>query len=416
MITKKTRHFFAGPSAALAICVGTVFGSTGVLASDAPPTSEVNTTGLAVTDDTVHVGILQSLTGTMAISEVGAVEALQLAFKQINEEGGILGRQVELTLEDGASDWPTFAQRARKLLRQDNVPAIFGGYTSASRKAMLPVVERENGLLFYSTFYEGLEQSPNVIYTGQEATQQTISALNWLAEEKGAQTFYLIGSDYIWPRTTNKIARKHIEEVLGGEVVGEDYYALGHTSFNSAINRVRLRRPDAILSTVVGGSNVAFFRQMNSAGLSGENTTVLTLATSEEEVLGIGGANVKGFYAAYKYFQSLDNENNHAFVAAFKQMHGDDSVIGDNSQAAYLGPWIWKAAVEAAGSFDVDRVNEHLGGIELHTAPEGYVRVHDENRHLWSRTRVGRWNSDGQATVVWESEELIEPDPFPEDY
>lgn len=395
--------------------MGMLAGSAGVHGNQQYPTDQVNTTGLAVTDDTVTVGILQSLTGTMAISEMGAVEAFRLAIAQINEEGGVLGRQIEYVLEDGASDWPTFADRARKLLRQDNVPAIFGGYTSASRKAMLPVIERENGLLFYPTFYEGLEQSPNVVYTGQEATQQTIAALNWLAEEKGAETFYLIGSDYIWPRTTNNIARTHIEEVLGGEVVGEDYYALGHTSFGSAVNRVRLRRPDAIVSTVVGGSNVAFFRQLNAAGMNGSNTLLLSLATSEDEVLGIGGENVEGFYSAYKYFQSLDNENNQAFVAAFKAMHGDDSVIGDNTQAAYLGPWIWKAAVEAAGSFDVDAVNLNLAGIELGTAPEGYVRVH-ENRHLWSRARIGKWNGNGQATVVWESEELIEPDPFPEGY
>lgn len=416
MFKPKISNLFAGRQIAMIISIGMLSCSAGVLANQEYPTDEVNTTGLAVTDDTVQVGILHSLTGTMAISETGAVEAVQLAIAQINEEGGILGRQVEAVLEDGASDWPTFADRARKLLRQDSVPAVFGGYTSASRKAMLPVVERENGLLFYPTFYEGMEQSENVIYAGQEAAQQTIASLNWLAEEKGAETFYLIGSDYIWPRTTNNIARIHIEEVLGGEVVGEDYYALGHTSFGSAVNRIRLRRPDAIVSTVVGGSNVAFFRQMNASGLSGDEQTVLTLATTEDEVLGIGGQNVEGYYAAFKYFQSLDNENNRDFVAAFKEMHGEDSVIGDSTQAAYLGPWIWKAAVEAANSFDVDKVNETLPGIELDMAPEGYVRVHDENRHLWSRARIARWNSDGQATVVWESDELIEPNPFPEGY
>ncbi len=416
MVTQVFRRFLAGRGIALALSLGMLAGSAGLHANEEYPTDEVNTTGLAVTDDTVKVGILQSLSGTMAISEEGAVEAFRLAISQINEDGGVLGRQIEYILEDGASDWPTFANRARKLLRQDNVAAIFGGYTSASRQAMLPVIERENGLLFYPTFYEGREQSENVVYTGQEATQQTIAALNWLAEEKGAETFYLLGSDYVWPRTTNNIARIHIEEVLGGEVVGEDYYALGHTSFGSAVNRVRLRRPDAVLSTVVGGSNVAFFRQLNSAGLDGSNTLVLSLATSEDEVLGIGGENVEGFYSAYKYFQSLDNENNKAFVAAFKEMHGEDSVIGDNTQAAYLGPWIWRAAVEAAGSFDVDKINENLGGIELNNAPEGYVRVHDENRHLWSRARIAKWNADGQATVVWESDDLIEPNPYPEGY
>ncbi len=392
--------------------------ATGVLGSSKvfgkPSTAEINTTNLAVTDDTVKVGILHSLTGTMAISETGSVEAETLAIEQINEMGGILGRKIEIVLEDGASDWPTFAERARKLLRQDRVASIMGCWTSASRKAVLPVLERENGLLYYPTFYEGLEQSPNVIYTGQEATQQILASLDWLWNEKGARSFYLLGSDYIWPRTSMKIARIHIEQVLGGQVVGEDYAPLGHTSFGSLINRVRLRRPDAIFAAVVGGSNVAFFRQLNSAGINGGNQTLLSIATTEDEVLGIGGENVEGFYSGMKYFQSLDNENNIAFVKAFKARWGDDSVIGDVTQAAYLGPWLWKEACERAGSFDVVKVTAASPGIQLTTAPEGFVEVHP-NHHLWSKTRIGKWRRDGQADVVWESD-LIEPNPFPEGY
>ncbi|WP_019570228.1 urea ABC transporter substrate-binding protein [Thioalkalivibrio sp. ALE11] len=398
---------------ALPIMASGIAGSKSLFAK--PATSEINTTGLAVTDDTVKVGILHSLTGTMAISETGSVEAETLAIEQINEMGGILGRKLEIITEDGASDWPTFAQRARKLLREDKVASIMGCWTSASRKAVLPVLERENGLLYYPTFYEGLEQSPNVIYTGQEATQQVLASLNWLYNEKGVRSFYLVGSDYIWPRTTMKIARIHIEQHLdGASVVGEDYAPLGHTSFGSMINRIRLRRPDAIYGAVVGGSNVAFFRQLVSAGLDGSNQTLLNLATTEDEVLGIGGENVEGFYSSMKYFQSLDNENNQEFVRAFKDRWGEDSVIGDVTQAAYLGPWLWKEAVERAGSFDVDKVTAHSPGIELNQAPEGYVKVHD-NHHLWSKTRIGQWRRDGQADVVWESD-LIEPDPFPEGY
>lgn len=379
-----------------------------------PATSAINTTGLAVTDDTVKVGILHSLTGTMAISETGSVEAETLAIEQINAMGGILGRQIEIITEDGASDWPTFAERARKLLRQDKVASIMGCWTSASRKAVLPVLERQNGLLYYPTFYEGLEQSPNVIYTGQEATQQILAGLDWLWNEKGIRTFYLVGSDYIWPRTSMKIARIHIEKVLGGKVVGEDYAPLGHTSFGSLINRIRLRRPEAIFAAVVGGSNVAFFRQLNSAGLDGKSQTLLSLATTEDEVLGIGGENVEGFFSSMKYFQSLDNENNIAFVKAFKDRWGEDSVIGDVTQAAYLGPWLWKEACERAGSFDIEKVTAASPGIELTTAPEGFVEVHP-NHHLWSKTRIGEWRRDGQADVVWESD-LIEPNPFPEGY
>ena len=380
------------------------------------PTDEVNKTGLAVTDDTVTVGILHSLTGTMAISETGAQEAEKLAIKQINDMGGILGRKIEIIQEDGASDWPTFAEKSRKLLVKDKVAAVFGCWTSASRKAALPVFEKENGLLYYPTFYEGLEQSKNVIYTGQEATQQIIDGLNWVAKEKGAKTFYLIGSDYIWPRTSMKIARKHIENVLGGKVVGEQYKPLGDTQFGSVINKIRLKKPDVIYAAVVGGSNVAWFKQLKAAGITAKKQTLLTISVTEDEVLGIGGENLEGFYSIMKYFQSQDNPNNKAFVAAFKEMWGEDSVIGDVTQAAYLGPWLWKAAVEKAGSFDIDKVVavSEEGDIELTTAPEGYVKLHP-NHHLWSVARVGKWNKDGQAEVVYESE-LIEPDPFPAGY
>lgn len=377
---------------------------------------EVNTTGLAITDTEVTVGILHSLTGTMAISETGAQEAEKLAIKQINESGGILGRQIKIIQEDGASDWPTFAEKSRKLLIKDKVAAVFGAWTSASRKAVLPVFEKENGLLYYPTFYEGLEQSKNVIYTGQEATQQILDGLNWVAKEKKAKTFYLIGSDYIWPRTSMKIARKHIENVLGGKVVGEEYKPLGNTQFGSVINKIRLKKPDVIYAAVVGGSNVAWFKQLKAAGITADKQTLLTISVTEDEVLGIGGENLEGFYSIMKYFQSQDNENNKKFVAAFKEMWGDDSVIGDVTQAAYLGPWLWKAAVEKAGSFDVDKVvaASEEGDIELTTAPEGYVKLHP-NHHLWSVARVAKWKKDGQAEVVYESE-LIEPDPFPAGY
>src|SRR6476659_1546146 len=199
-----------------------------ITASAKPPTAEVNTTGLAVTDDTVTVGQLHSATGTMAISETGSIQAEQLAIDQINAAGGVLGRQIKVIKEDGASDWPTFAEKAKKLLVNDKVASVFGCWTSASRKAVLPVFEKENGMLYYPTFYEGLEQSKNVIYTGQEATQQILAGLNWIAKEKGAKSFFFIGSDYIWPRTSNKIARKHIEGHLKeSKVVGEEYFPLG---------------------------------------------------------------------------------------------------------------------------------------------------------------------------------------------
>lgn len=381
----------------------------------APATAAVNSTGLAVTDTDVVVGQLHSATGTMAISETGSIQAERLAIEQINAMGGVLGRQIKVIQEDGASDWPTFAEKARKLLVSDKVATVFGCWTSASRKAVLPVFEKENGLLYYPTFYEGLEQSKNVFYTGQEATQQILSGLDWINRETKAKSFYLIGSDYIWPRTSNKIARKHIENVLKGEVVGEDYYPLGHTQFGSLINKIKLKKPDVIYAIVVGGSNVSFYKQLKAAGVTSAKQTLLTISVTEDELLGIGGENAEGFYSCMKYFQSLDNPNNKKFVEAFKVKYGANAVIGDVTQAAYLGPWLWKMAVEKAGSFDVDKVVAASPDLEYKAAPEGYVKI-DPNHHLWSKTRVGKILRNGQFEVVYETPELIKPDPFPKGY
>ncbi len=408
---EQRRKVLLGMAAAPALMVpGVSFGNAQF------PTAKVNTTKLAVTDTEVIVGQLHSATGTMAISETGSIQAEQLAIDQINAMGGILGRKIKVIKEDGASDWPTFAEKSKKLLVNDKVACVFGCWTSASRKAVLPVFEKENGLLYYPTFYEGLEQSKNVIYTGQEATQQIIWGLDWASKEKKAKTYFLVGSDYIWPRTSMKIARKHIESVGKlGKVVGEEYYPLGHTNFNSLINKIKVAKPDCIFAAVVGGSNVAFYKQLKAAGITGAKQFLLTLSVTEDEMLGVGGENFAGFYSSMKYFQSLDNPNNKAFVEAFKKAYGPKSVIGDVTQAGYLGPWLWKAAVEKAGSFDVDKVVAASPGIELKTAPEGYVKLH-ENHHLWSKARIAQGQPDGTFKVVAESAELIEPNPFPTGY
>ena len=418
-LSKNRRRLLQGmgalPLAGMAgvACLGSL---PGLSRAAAPATSAVNTTKLAVTDTEVTVGQLHSATGTMAISETGSIQAEQLAIDQINAMGGVLGRKIKVIKEDGASDWPTFAEKSKKLLVNDHVAAVFGCWTSASRKAVLPVFEKENGLLYYPTFYEGLEQSKNVIYTGQEATQQIIYSLDWGAKEKKAKTFFLVGSDYIWPRTSMKIARKHIESVGKlGKVVGEEYYPLGNTNFNSLINKIKVAKPDCIFAAVVGGSNVAFYKQLKAAGITGAKQFLLTLSVTEDEMLGVGGDNFAGFYSSMKYFQSLDNANNKAFVAAFKKAYGPKAVIGDVTQAGYLGPWLWKAAVEKAGSFDVDKVVAASPGIELKTAPEGYVKLH-ANHHLWSKSRIAQGQADGTFKVVSESPELIEPNPFPKGY
>jgi urea transport system substrate-binding protein len=359
--------------------------------------------------ETVKVGIIHSLTGTMAMSEASVVDAEKLAIDEINASGGVLGKTIEPIVEDGASDWPTFAEKARKLLENDHVVATFGAYTSASRKAVLPVFERNKGLLYYPTFYEGLEKSPAIIYTGAEASQQTLAAVSWLMANKG-KSVYLVGSDYIWPRTTNKLARASVTK-QGGSIVGEDYLPLGNIEFSSVINKIKAAKPDIVLSTIVGGSNVAFYKQLKAAGIDSSNQTLMALAVTEEEVTGIGAENLTGFLTCLSYFQSLKNPVNEKFVAAFKTRYGEKRVVGDPMAAAYTAVYLWKEAVEKAGSFDVPAVIAASSELTL-DAPEGEVKVHKDNHHLWKRARIGTINAQGQVDVIYESAP-IEPNPFP---
>ncbi len=359
--------------------------------------------------DAVKVGIIHSLTGTMAMSETSMVDAEKLAIDEINASGGVLGKTIEPIVEDGASDWPTFAEKARKLLENDHVAATFGAYTSASRKAVLPVFERNKGLLYYPTFYEGLEKSPAIIYTGAEASQQTLAAVSWLMANKG-KSVYLVGSDYIWPRTTNKLARASVTK-QGGSIVGEDYLPLGNIEFSSVINKIKAAKPDIVLSTIVGGSNVAFYKQLKAAGIDSSNQTLMALAVTEEEITGIGAENISGFLTCMTYFQSLKNPVNEKFVAAFKARYGEQRVVGDPMAAAYTAVHLWKKAVEKAGSFDVPAVIAASSELTL-DAPEGEIKVHKDNHHLWKRARIGTINAQGQVDVIYESAP-IEPNPFP---
>lgn len=358
--------------------------------------------------DTIQVGILHSLSGDLALAEASVVDAELMAIDEINAAGGVLGRQIKPIVEDGASDWPTFAEKARKLVGEDKVPAVFGCYTSASRKAVLPIFEQLKGLLYYPTFYEGLEQSPNIFYTGPVASQQSIAACTWLMENKG-KTVYMVGSDYVWPRVTNKISRGTIEK-NGGRVLGEDYLPLGATNFASIINKIKLHKPDIILSTVVGGSNVAFFKQLLSAGVDKSKTTVLTLNMTEEEVSGVGAENAKGVLTCMSYFQSLNNPANAKFVAAFKKKYGQNRVVGDVMECGYNSVYLWKAGVEKANSFDIAKVLASTPNLEL-DAPEGQIKMHATNHHMWKRARIGEFGADGQVKIIYETP-LIEPAPY----
>src|SRR6266700_1910512 len=357
----------------------------------------------------IKVGILHSLTGTIAIAEASVVDAEKLAIEQINAKGGVMGRKIEPITEDGASDWPTFAEKARKLLDRDNVACIFGCYTSASRKAVLPVMEKSKGLLYYPTYYEGLEQSPNIMYTAQEATQSVIAAVDWLAKNRG-KSFFLIGSDYIWPRTTNKIAKPTIAKV-GGKVLGEDYFPLGDIEFSSVINKIKASKAELILSTVVGGSNVAFYKQLSAAGITGKTQALLALAVSEEELSGIGHENAAGFLSCMGYFQSVKEPANEKFVNGFKAKYGEKRVVGDTLECGYTSVYLWKLAAEKAGSFDVPKVVAASSELAW-DAPEGKIKFHKSNHHLWKHARIGEFGKDGQVKILYESP-LIEPNPFP---
>jgi urea transport system substrate-binding protein len=362
----------------------------------------------AFAQEVVKVGILHSMTGTIALAEASVVDAEKLAIDEINASGGVLGKKIEAIVEDGASDWPTFAEKARKLLERDKVAAVFGCYTSASRKAVLPVFEKGKGLLYYPTYYEGLEQSPNILYTAQEATQSVVAAVNWLAANRG-KNFYLIGSDYIWPRTTNKIATPTIAKA-GAKVAGEDYFPLGHIEFGSVINKIKASGANVVLSTMVGGSNVAFYKQMKAAGVDPKKITILALSVSEEEVSGIGAENVEGVLTCMGYFQSLPNAANQKFVKAFKAKYGEKRVTGDTLACAYTAVYLWKMAVEKAKSFEVAKVVAASTGLEI-DAPEGKVKF-AANHHLWKHARIGEFTKDGQVKMLYESP-LIEPNPFP---
>lgn len=359
--------------------------------------------------ETVKLGLLHSLSGTIAIAEASLVDAEKMAVDEINAGGGVLGKKIQLVIEDGASDNPTFAEKARKLIEVDKVAAIIGCYTSASRKAVLPVLNQKGGLLYYPTYYEGQEEDKHVIYGSQEATQSVIPAIDWMAREKG-KSFFLVGSDYIYPRTCNKIAKPTITKA-GGKVLGEEYAPLGHTEFSSIINKIKAAKPDCIYSTVVGGSNVAFYKQLRAAGLDGSKQVLLSTVVSENEIEGIGKDNAVGYYACMGYFQSIKSPENEKFVKDFKAKYGADRVIGDPMEVAYNCVYLWKKAVEKAKSFDPAKVVAASGGIEIN-APEGLVRVNPTNHHVAKKVRVGRARADGQFDIVWESA-MIEPNPFP---
>lgn len=359
--------------------------------------------------DGIKVGILHSLSGTMAISETSVRDAELLAIKEINAAGGVLGKQLIPVVEDGASDNATFKEKAEKLLMNDKVAAVFGCWTSASRKAVLPTFESSNGLLWYPIQYEGMESSPNIFYIGAAPNQQIVPAIEYMSENYGKKVF-LLGSDYVFPRTANAIVKKQAE-ALGMEVVGEEYTPLGYSDYTTIINKVQQAQPDFIFNTLNGDSNVAFFKQFKDAGLSPDQIQTLSVSIAEEEAAGIGASYLDGHLVAWNYYQTTDTPENKKFVEAYKAEYGADRVTDDPIEAGYNAVYLWAAAVEKAGSVDVDKVKAAAGGISIN-APEGTITIDGDNQHIYKPVRIGKINENGLIDQVWSTEEPVKPDPY----
>ena len=348
----------------------------------------------------IRVGVLHSLSGTMAISESSVVDATLLAIEQINADGGLLGRTIEVVVADGRSDWSHFAVGARRLITQERVQVVFGCWTSASRKTVRPVFEELDHLLFYPVQYEGLEQSPNIVYTGAAPNQQIIPAVRWSFDNLGDR-FFVVASDYVFPRAASEIIRDQVK-ALRGEVVGEDYVPLGGTDFDAIAARIVEARPDVVLNTVNGDSNVAFFAALRRAGVTPQDIPVISFSVAEDELRSMDAAQMVGDYAAWNYFQSIDTEENRAFVEAFRQRYGADRVTDDPVEAAWFGVRLWAQTVRELGTADVRAVRAGIRGQTLR-APQGIVSIDPTNLHTWKAARIGRIRADGQFDVVWTS-------------
>ncbi|MDB9447038.1 urea ABC transporter substrate-binding protein [Anabaena sp. CS-542/02] len=382
--------------------------------NESPNATDTVTNGSSDTatdsSSTIKVGILHSLSGTMAISERSVVDAERLAIKEINAAGGVLGKQIEAITEDGASNWDTFREKATKLIDQDQTVVIFGCWTSASRKNVKPVFESKDHMLWYPVQYEGQECSKNIFYTGAAPNQQIEPSVDWMLKNKGKE-FFLVGSDYVFPRTANTIIKAQLE-ALGGKTVGEDYLPLGNVEVTPIISKIRQALPNGgvIYNTLNGDSNVAFFKQLKGAGLTADKYPSMSVSIAEEEVKAIGVEYLQGHYAAWNYFQTVDTPANKKFVEAFKKEYGADRVINDPMEAAYVAVYLWKQAVEKAGTTDLDKVRAAAYGQTL-DAPEGKVTM-NANHHLSKIVRIGEVRQDGLFDIVYATPAPVEPIPW----
>ena len=359
-------------------------------------------------DNPVKVGILHSLSGTMAISEPSLKDAELMAIAEINASGGVLGRTIEPIIRDGASNPTVFATQGKNLIEQEQVVTIFGCWTSATRKALIPVVEELDTLLWYPCQYEGLECSPNVFYMGSCTNQQIEPAIHWLLANK-RRNFYLIGSDYVFPRTANQILKSRLRSA-GGVCVAEEYVRFGEKDFRTIISLIKQTRPDIVFNTLNGDSNLAFYQQYHEAGIDPEEIPIMAVSFAEEELRRLGEGVATGHYSVWSYFQSLALPSNQMFVNNYKARYGKERVTSDPIEAAYYQVYLWKAAVEKAQSFATDDVRRAAIGIS-YPAPGGEVQI-APNHHVSKNFRIGKILPTGQFEVVWDVPDKIEPLPW----
>jgi len=375
--------------------------------------------------DTIKVGILHSLSGTMAISETALKNVALMTIEEINAAGGVMGKKLEPVVVDPASNWPLFAERARQLISQDKVAVVFGCWTSVSRKSVLPVFKELNSLLFYPVQYEGEELEKNVFYTGAAPNQQAIPAVEYLMSEEGggARRFVLLGTDYVYPRTTNKILRAFLNSKgIPDSDIMEEYTPFGHSDYQTIIANIKkfaAGGKTAVVSTINGDSNVPFYRELGNAGLKATDVPVVAFSVGEEELRGVDTKPLLGHLAAWNYFMSVDNPENKAFIAKYRAWakannvpNADTVVTNDPMEATYVGIHMWKQAVEKAGTTDTDKVIEAMGG-QTFKAPSGFTLTMDKtNHHLHKPVLIGEVREDGQFDVVWQTKEPIRAQPW----
>lgn len=384
----------------------------GALISTLAVTGMTGCGGSAEVDESqVKVGLLHSLTGSMAISEESVRDAEVLAIEEINVAGGVLGKQITYVEEDGASDPSTFATKAEKLIDSEKVATVFGCWTSSSRKAVKSIFEEYNALLWYPVQYEGMEASSNIVYTGAAPNQQIVPAIEYLID-KGYKKFFLVGSDYVFPRTANMIITAQVE-AAGLEIVGEEYADMEQTDFASIIAKIEAAKPDVIINTLNGTGNVSFFKQMSEKNYTSEDYMTMSFSIAEEEVATIGANILQGHLVSWNYYQTTDTAKNADFVKAYKEKFGEGRVTSDPAEAAYDAVYLWKAAVEKAGSFEVDDVLAAIRTGEISfDAPEGTVTINGENQHLVKTVRVGEVDSEGLINEVYSTDSAVAPDPY----